>query len=294
MVNTEISKYDTIYNLHHCDPSIVIPTNDLDAWVTYPKYNWIYNRLQLAQMQNIKAAPMPIQPDTFPVIIKPIVNLYGMGLNIKKITSMIEFEENWYNNDFWMEFLDGEHLSIDILLIKGQIIWHATFTGHKMDNNLGLFKYWESIDTVLDPNVIEIVSKLDNFTGCVNIETIGNKIIEGHLRMGDITKLPNDNIIDGIISIYQEKIYLFPATIPKIYLFPIWLHTDCQLSIALNTDNKMRGIVKSICKYAYSYQIDKGTEACPNDLRRVMMISTFHYETGINIINDLYSYLHSI
>ena len=47
------------------------PTNDIDAWIKYPKYRWIYNKLQICQFQKILHAPMPISPsdNDYPIII---------------------------------------------------------------------------------------------------------------------------------------------------------------------------------------------------------------------------------
>ena len=51
----------------------------------YPEYNIVYNKLEIAQFQNLNCNPFPCYPDSFPIVSKPIVNLYGMGLNSKKL-----------------------------------------------------------------------------------------------------------------------------------------------------------------------------------------------------------------
>ena len=81
-----MGKTKKIYDLLKCNNDN-IPLNDLDAWISYPDHNWIYNRLDIAKYQKLKCAPMPIQPTQYPVIIKPIINLYGMGNKIIKINS---------------------------------------------------------------------------------------------------------------------------------------------------------------------------------------------------------------
>ena len=75
-----------------------IPLNDLDAWLQYPDHNWVYNRLELAKFQGLKCAPMPITPLSYPVIIKPIINLYGMGHKIIKVNNYDEFREKNISN----------------------------------------------------------------------------------------------------------------------------------------------------------------------------------------------------
>lgn len=289
MVFEEKSKYRIFYQTFGCPTNIKIPTNDLDAWLTYKDHNWVYNRLMIAQLQSIDAAPMPIRPRHYPVILKPITNMYGMGLGIHKINNDTELQNYWYSNEFWMEYLEGEHISCDILLIDGKVQWHCCFLGYPMENNPGSFKYWESIDMPLPEKCNLLINKIGNHTGCINIELIGGNMIECHLRMGDITKLPNDEIIRGIISIYQGKPYKFPESVPKIFLFPIWIDKSTDSSIIKKLDKK---VIETICKNAYSYQIDSGTEATPSNLRRIMMISTIDYEIGMSICKDIYHYLY--
>ena len=96
-----------ILNEYNVDISDVIPKNDLEAWILFPKYNFIYNKLFLFQYQNIDCDPMPIFPNEYPIVIKPIINLMGMGLNAIKINNDIEFKQHLTNNHFWCKYIDG-------------------------------------------------------------------------------------------------------------------------------------------------------------------------------------------
>ena len=66
-----------------------------------------------------------------------------------------EFYDNWYNNNFWMEFLEGDHLSYDLIILNGKIQFHVCFIGYKDEDNLGEFKYWESIKKKPLPKIIK-------------------------------------------------------------------------------------------------------------------------------------------
>ena len=44
------------------------PKNDLDAWLKYPNYNFLYNKMFICKIQDIVHAPMPILPNKFPVV----------------------------------------------------------------------------------------------------------------------------------------------------------------------------------------------------------------------------------
>lgn len=220
-----------------------IPLNDLNAWLQYPDHNWIYNRLEIAKYQNLKCGPMPIEPKYYPVIIKPIINLYGMGNKIKKINNYDEFEKEWNENntEFWSEFLTGTHKSFDFVINKGKILFHSCFKGESQD--LGKFTLWKSVQTEIPKNLKKFIKKeFSDYIGCINIETIGNKMIECHLRMGDIDKFPTLKILKGIIKNYSNKKYKkwLKIKYQQIYIFPIWYNNpkkeiyDCAKYIMEN------------------------------------------------------------
>ena len=91
-----------------------IPTNDKDAYQYYNKQCDLYNKLLLSQLQNLDAAPAGITPIKYPVIIKPIINLYGMSNGFKKINSLEEFREDKNIGLFWQTYLDGVQYNLDI------------------------------------------------------------------------------------------------------------------------------------------------------------------------------------
>ena len=45
----------------------------------FPKYHNIYNKLWLSEIQGVPCGPMGVQPGAYPVIMKPIINLFGMS-----------------------------------------------------------------------------------------------------------------------------------------------------------------------------------------------------------------------
>ena len=70
---------------------IFYPKNDIEAYVMYPKYSDVYNKLNISKFQNVLSNPFPILPIKYPIISKPIINLNGMGLGAKKIKSKKNF-----------------------------------------------------------------------------------------------------------------------------------------------------------------------------------------------------------
>lgn len=265
-----MGKYKKIYEVLQCP--VDIPLNDLGAWEAYPKYRWIYNKMNICQFQKIKHAPMPIPPKKYPVIIKPIINMYGMGLHTIKVNNEDEFDEQWQNNDFWMEYFKGEHLSYDIILLKGKIQFHTCFKGYPFKGgSIGQFDYWESVKRKV-PSIVKklIKKKLKGYSGCINVETIDKKIIECHLRMGDIDQFPTFDILKGIIATYMEKKYDWSKVkLDKLYFFPVWSDIVDDDSIYDYLREDIAPLLeknKNVC----DFQIDYPDLATPCQMKRIM------------------------
>jgi hypothetical protein len=278
--------------------SKLMPKNDVEAWSLYPKYNFLYNKMFICNHENIKYAPMPITPDKFPIVIKPIINLLGMGNNAIKINNIHDFATHYNNSHFWCEYLEGKHLSWDLVIRDGQIKVIFCFIGHK--NNFGCFNYWRSYKKTpkLPNGIIKLVDKyLSNYTGFLNIETINNKIIEVHLRMGDIDQLPEDklrtvllNLIDINIHTKSELNLNF-----NIYLFPIWQEikkSNNLEEIYEYLKNKWEGKIIENDNIT-QYYFDKPLHAYPLNMKRWFLISTNSYRKGLQIKkcieNDLFN-----
>lgn len=246
-----INKYKLLY------PNIFIPKNDIQAFQTFTQFNFIYNRFFIAQLQNLNTFPFPIIPNKFPIVMKPFINLKGMGLNSIKINNIKEFNKYKYSSHFWVEFLSGQHISIDLIVNKGKIIYYIIFEGIK-GKTFGTFDLWKEIDLditknkLLYKNINLILHKLSNYTGSLNLEAIGNYIIEAHLRVGDIDMKQKD-ILELILNNYIDNIFDNHKQIdtllhkiknniyPKIFLIPIW------------TDNYPKYKLKKIYKFIENY-----------------------------------------
>ena len=285
------------------NPDDYLPKNDLNAWNKYKEYNFLYNKMFIANLENLKYAPMPIEPDNYPVVSKPIINLYGMGLSSCIIKSKKEFYQNWLSTNFWCEYLDGNHYSWDIVIRKGKIMYNICFLGHKFSDSdrFGCFSYWELITEEINiPNNIQNLIKLylKNFTGNLNIETIAGKIIEVHLRMGDIDQLPS-NILKLIILnlvIDDDKYdnilknaFLRNNLTEKIYLIPVWYKIKNNESIdelIIYVKDKWEPVVKKN-KSIFFYYFDDLNQASPNNFKRLFLFSTYNFDIITKLKYDI-------
>ncbi len=218
---------------------VVIPTTDDAAWEHFPTYRWVYNRLEIALSQGIACAPVGIDPKAYPLFLKPITNLYGGGLGARSIESEEEFGKYEHlSGHFWMEYLTGEHLSHDLVLIDGKAAYALTFRGHSLGQ--GMFDYWEIIEEnkACGYSKTWVEKHLRGYTGCVNIETIGNRIIECHLRMGDIDGIGDPDLMQSIVDAYSYGKWNYAKKIPPFYELALW--GDYGVNYAIDEENAQK------------------------------------------------------
>jgi hypothetical protein len=182
------------------EPIAEIGINDAHAWRLNPSHHHVYNKLHVALLQGLTAAPSGVNPLMMGLspeqtcFVKPIFNLGGMSLNSFATTAQViadasinSPENNALNcaaGSFWCEFLEGSQTSSDILILNGHAKWFGhTLAADKKSNNRPI--YWElGADCPKLEPIIEafIHRELAGYTGLCNVEMIGNAIIEVHLR----------------------------------------------------------------------------------------------------------------
>ena len=170
-----------------CPPQVRIPTEDPDAYQWYPGQRQIYNKLFVAESQGITCAPHGVTPAEFPVFSKPIYNLRGMGVGSQVLQDLAHYQRHLSAGHFWMTLLTGEHVSTDAAVENGRISWCRHSRGIPAQE--GMFDYWTIEARAREPLEAYIgqwvARHLATYTGMLNLETIGGRIIEAHLRLAD-------------------------------------------------------------------------------------------------------------
>ena len=156
---------------------------DVEAWHLYPHYRLWANKLFVAEKFGYVCGPggIPV-PKEAKYVVRPIMNLAGMGVGARILTLHPEDIEKVPAGYFWCEVFKGRHLSIDyVKKDDGKFHLLNVYEGVNTEEDLTRFRSWTRIDyhhIFLD----KMLSELD--VPRLNIETIDDKVIEVHLRNG--------------------------------------------------------------------------------------------------------------
>ncbi|HXD13316.1 MAG TPA: hypothetical protein VNU65_03990 [Xanthobacteraceae bacterium] len=189
-----------------------IPTEDSDAWQWYPEHRWVYDKLAVALSQKLAAGPHGIAPPRFPIFSKPIVNLRGMGVGSRVLSSPADYERHYAPGHFWMTLLAGRHVSSDVAVVGGEPVWWRHATGKPAGE--GTFDYW-TVHAAPDAEIEArcgawVRGHLGGYTGMLNLETIDGTIIEAHLRFADQwPDLYGAGWVAALVRLYEQGAWDF-------------------------------------------------------------------------------------
>jgi len=198
-----------------CPADVLISTEDADSWTWYPQHRWVYDKVAVALTQGLSAAPHGVEPPSYPVFSKPITNLKGMGVGSRVLRSAADYAAHYAPGHMWMTLLDGRHVSSDVAVVNGEPMWWRHTTGKPGAE--GTFDHWTvHADAECD---IEnhagawIKARLAGYTGMVNLETIGGRIIEVHLRFADQwPDLYGAGWVEALVRLYRDGRWEFADT----------------------------------------------------------------------------------
>ena len=190
-----------------CPHGVVIPTDDGDCWNLYPRLRHLHNKLYIAASQGLEAAPHGVPPPRYPVFSKPIYNLKGMGKGSRALRGPAELRRHQAPGHMWTRLLEGEHISSDVALARGRPVWWRHTKGKP--GRGGTFDHW-TVEAARRPALEAYCGRwlrreMVDFSGVVNLETIGGRIIEIHLRMSDQwPDLYGDGWVESLVPLYRD------------------------------------------------------------------------------------------
>jgi hypothetical protein len=191
-----------------CPDDVEIPTEDSDAWTWNPRHRWVYDKVAIALSQGLEAAPHGVVPKSFPVFSKPIVNLRGMGVGSRVLRDEADYFRRYVAGHMWMPLLEGKHVSSDLAVEDGEPKWWRHSTGEAAGE--GTFDHWTvhaAADAMIERQCGDWVRKyLAGYTGMLNLETIGGKIIEAHLRFADQwPDLYGEGFVEALVRFHRTR-----------------------------------------------------------------------------------------
>lgn len=195
-----------------CPDDVAIPTDDPDCWMLFPAHRWVYDKLKVAESQGLVCGPHGVSPAHFPVFSKPMVNLKGMGIGSRVIADAAALDHFYQPGHMWMPLLEGPHVSTDCAVVSGKLAWCRHATGVPWIE--GTFKYW-TVHAATMPELEDYIARwvaanMAGYTGMMNFETIGGRIIEAHLRFADQwCDLYGRNWVDALIGLYASGAWRF-------------------------------------------------------------------------------------
>ena len=276
-----------------CPDDVLIPTDDELGYQLYPQHRWIFNKLTICETQGLEHAPHGIPPVQFPVFSKPIYNLRGMGSGGKIIASAEQLKSELRAGHMWMALLSGEQVSSDAVVIRGKPVWWRHTIAKPLGQ--GMFDYW----TVLSERCPDIelycgewISQhLKDYTGCINLETIGGKIIEVALRFADQwPDLYGTGWIEAVVELYAKGKWRFTdearRTGYSVVLFgkhgTQYSHPDRQL-----VDQCRRQPGVSSVQITFHDDRPAETHSMPPGGFRLAIVNCWDLETGLHVRQQL-------
>lgn len=159
---------------------------DRDAWRAFPQDRWVYNRLELAERLGMPCGPAGVPfPWEATWFAKPVFNLRGMGHGLR-----VELPEGVPAGWFWMPCFSGPHVSVNYAHTDEiRATWHVVEALRLVADRHGHPVAW--IRTKDRPRIPDPFLDLHE-TRQLNVEYIGDHVIEAHLRWGwDLSACPD-------------------------------------------------------------------------------------------------------
>jgi len=140
-----------------------------------PNELWVMDKLILSRKLKYICGPAGLDvPTPNWYIVRPCVNMFGLGLGAKKIY-IEKYTLDLEPGHFWCEWFEGRHLSIDYEYGK-QVL---CVEGFKSSNTFTRWDRWtKTQDQIEFPSILEQFKNKPK----VNCEYIGEKLIEVHFR----------------------------------------------------------------------------------------------------------------
>lgn len=183
--------------------TILEDLDDYELWNKYPQHRCWFNKLHVSLTLGYYCGPCGTAPSkSGEYVIRPCYNLAGMGLGARVVTINAKDRSATPPGYFWCAYFTGDHYSVSYTWTDNSWQPIHAWIGYNYKNNLTKFTRWirtdKNIPTV--PNQLNCLSDV----GGINIEFIGNKVIEVHLRTSGNPDGSSHNLYSEYIPVWQS------------------------------------------------------------------------------------------
>jgi hypothetical protein len=216
--------------IFHAAPIRDVAVSDAAAWRLNPGHRHIYDKLSLALDAGLLAAPCGVDPCDLGlrgdglVFVKPIINLAGMALKARAERADAVAADP---GCFWCEQLSGAQTSTDCLVSNGEPVWiaHTAASAEKSSERPLYWRVGAPLPDV-DPIVVAWVrGNLAGYTGLCNIELIGGRPIEAHLRGSNgFFDLYGNDFVPAWAALVDGESFTPPPPPPGGYIISVFGH----------------------------------------------------------------------
>ena len=172
--------------------------SDYLAYKKFTHHRKWFNKLWLSESFGYNCGPAGIAPDVKGnYIVRPVMNLSGMSVGAKKMCIDKGEISKVSPGFFWCEYFEGDQYSVTYQRQGDTWKQLSCWQGHRNEDNLSRFLMWERADNV-KLNLPPLFDQLSD-VGRINVEYIGDKPIEVHLRTSP------DPDYDILIPIWDDQ-----------------------------------------------------------------------------------------
>lgn len=154
-------------------------TSDSEAWEAFPHHRDWFDKLRLSLRLGYRCGPNGVAPmESGFYVVRPIYNLLGMGAGARIEYIEAGDDEAVPPGYFWCEVFSGKHLSITYRwdgCWKQVSCWEGCLAGGSLNR---FWAWYRSSETL---KAKPIFNELQD-VGLINIEYVGGRAIEVHLR----------------------------------------------------------------------------------------------------------------
>lgn len=153
--------------------------SDQNEWESVdPELLWVYDRLILSRRLGYVCGPAGVAPPRSGYyVIRPVVNFRGMSRGARIQWLAAGDTKSVPDGSFWCQRFEGRHISIDYHWGQQELTVEGFREPHQP---LDRWSRWQRVTYPYElPDILAQVAQQQPW---LNVEIIGNRVIEAHLR----------------------------------------------------------------------------------------------------------------